>query len=554
MIEKRKVNIAVVEDNGMARINLRNHLLEMDFNMVNCFTHGRELKKDLKRRSYDLILMDFHLGDNKNGVEVIQDLQKEGLLKHSTCLVFITSDRLPMIIGQIVDIHPDDLVIKPYTIRTLKRTVNNALKINENLKAVLKLMDKQEYEDALFKLDDIVRENVLPKSRTHILKLRARLLLKVGKYAEASALYTKVLESSDKVIWAKWGLIHSQYLAGKIDISEELLQEMLGAHLTNDKACEWLARISIGNKEYVKAGEYIEQIKESSLSLAAAKLKAYLYQIQDKMDDAISLLERKREANRSVREKFAELSLELARCYLNVAESKAQNEREKSLQVARFLIGSAGRRTLDESMELKRSYMNVLAAILEGNVEKANELLENEEIGDLSSADVSTMTDAVKAWMEVGNELKAAQILFDCEDKLENIEDLTEKTMSTMLISKTEESVGERRPRALKFNKEGLVLHGNHQYEDAVDYFYQAYILFPKEPAFGLNLLQSLVEAKLPKHKNIKTLRVFNELDQRDLSEGNRERLDNIAQKIDQDRDMFIASEPPPENDFGDIL
>ncbi len=553
-MEKRKVNIAVVEDNGMARINLRNHLLEMDFNMVNCFTHGRELKKDLKGRAYDLILMDFHLGDNKNGVEVIQDLQKEGLLKYSTCLVFITSDRLPMIIGQIVDIHPDDLVIKPYTIRTLERTVNNALKINEHLKPVLKLMDKQEYEEALFKLDDIVRENVLPKSRTHLLKLRARLLLKLGKYEEASGLYTKVLESSDKVIWAKWGLIHSQYLAGEIDISEELLKDMLGAHLTNDKACEWLARISIGNKEYTKAEEYIEQIKESALSLAASKLKAYLYQIQDKMDDAINLLERKRQANRNIREKFAELSLELARCYLNVAESKPENEREKSLQVARFLIGSAGRRSLDESMELKRSYMNVLAAILEGNIEKANELLKNDEIDDLSGADVSTMTDAVKAWMGVGNELKAAQILFECEEKAEHLEDLTEKTMSSILIAKSEESVGERRPRALKFNKEGLELHGQHSYDEAVDYFYQAYILFPKEPAFGLNLLQSLVEAKLPKHKNIKTLRVFNELDQRELSDGNRDRLNNIAQKIEMERDLFIVSEPPPEDDFGDIL
>lgn len=553
-MEKRKVNIAVVEDNGMARINLRNHLLDMDFNMVNCFTHGRELKTDLKRRSYDLILMDFHLGDNKNGVEVIQDLQKAGLLKHSTCLVFITSDRLPMIIGQIVDIHPDDLVIKPYTIRTLKRTVNNALKINEHLKGVLNLMDQQEYEDALYKLDDIVRENVLPKSRTNLLKLRARLLLKLGKYEDAVILYTKVLESSEKIIWAKWGLIHARYLAGEIEISEELLQEMLGAHLTNDKACEWLARISIGNKEYTKAEEYIEQIKESALSLAASKLKAYLYQIQDKMDEAISLLERKREANRNIREKFAELSLELARCYLNVAEGKPENEREKSLQVARFLIGSAGRRTLDQSMELKRSYMNVLAAILEGNLEKANELLENDEIDDLTSADVSTMTDAVKAWMGVGNELKAAEILFECEEKLDKLEDLTEKTVSTMLITKTEESVGERRPRALKFNKEGLVLHGEDKYEDAVDYFYQAYILFPKEPAFGLNLLQSLVEAKMPKHKNVKTLRVFNELDKRDLSGGNRERLDNIVQKIDLNRDLFVASEPPPEDDFGDIL
>lgn len=553
-MEKRKVNIAVVEDNGMARINLRNHLMEMDFSGVNCFTHGRDLRKDLKQREYDLILMDFHLGDNKNGVEVIQDLQKEGLLKYSTCLVFITSDRLPMIIGQIVDIHPDDLVIKPYTIRTLERTINNALKINEYLKPVLKKMDEGEYEEGLYLLDDIVREDLLPKSRTHLLKLRARLLLKLGKFAEASNLYSKVLESSDKVIWAKWGLIHSQYLSGETDISEELLKEMLGAHLTNDKACEWLARISIGNKEYTKAEEYIEQIKESSLSLAASKLKAYLYQIQDKMDDAINLLERKRQANRNVREKFAELSLELARCYLSVAESKPENEREKSLQVARFLIGSAGRRTLEESLQIKRSYMNILAAILEGNTEKASELLANDEIEDLKSADISTMTDAVKAWMGVGNERKAAQILFECEEKMEHLEDLTEKTISSLLITKSEESVGARRPRALKFNKEGLELHGTHNYAEAVDYFYQAYILFPKEAAFGLNLLQSLVEAKLSRHKNIKTLRVFNELDARDLSEGNRERLTNIAHKIEADRDLFIASEPPPEDDFNDIL
>ena len=64
-MEKRKVNIAVVEDNGMARINLRNHLLEMDFNGVNCFSQGRDLKVDMKHRNYDLLLMDFHLGDNK---------------------------------------------------------------------------------------------------------------------------------------------------------------------------------------------------------------------------------------------------------------------------------------------------------------------------------------------------------------------------------------------------------------------------------------------------------------------------------------------------------
>ncbi|MCC2615836.1 response regulator [Aestuariibacter halophilus] len=552
-MEKHKVNIAVVEDNGMARTNLRNHLLEMDFEGVHCFTHGRELRRDLKRRRYDLVLMDFHLGDNKNGVEVIQDLQKEGLLKYSTCLVFITSDRLPMIIGQIVDIHPDDLVIKPYTIKTLGRTIFNALNINRTLRPVLRNMDEGDFEEALHQLDIIEEKELLPKSRTNLTKLRARLLLKLKRFSEASELYKSVLEQSDKVIWAKWGLIHAQYLAGETDISESMLQDMLGAHLTNDKACEWLARIAIGKKQYSRAEEYMEQIKEGALSLAAAKLKAYLYQIQDKMDEAISLLERRREASRHVREKFAELSLELARCYLSLAESRAMNERDKPLQVARFLIGSAGRRFVDDNLELKRHYMNILAAILEGNLERAHELLQKEEMTDLQEADVSTMSDAIRAWLGVGDEKKAAQILFDCEEKLQHIEDLTEKTMSSMMINKSEESLGARRPRALKFNKEGLSLHGAQRFDEAVDYFYQAYILFPKESAFGLNLLQSMVEARIARHKNIRTLRLYNELGARDLSEGNRQRLQDISVKIEQDRDAYVDADAPPADEFGEV-
>jgi DNA-binding response OmpR family regulator len=550
----RELNICVVEDNGMARLNLRNHLLEMGFPGVRVFSHGRELRADLKNRSCDLILMDFHLGDNKNGVEVIQDLQKEGLLKYSTCLIFITSDRLPMIIGQIVDIHPEDLVVKPYTIKTLERTINNALTINEYLKPVLEKMDNNNFPEALQELDNMIKRNEFPKSQTALTKMRARLLLKVGLYSEATQLYQSILKNSDKVIWAKWGLIHSRYLAGEIDLSEALLKEMLGAHLTNDKACEWLARISISKKEYITAEGYIEQIKESSLSLAAAKLKAYLFQIQDKMDDAIHLLERKREANRNVREKFAELSLELARCYLNVAEGKPSADRKKPLQVARFLIGSAGRKSLDENLELKRNYMNTLAMILEGNIEKATELLQKEGMENFTRADISTMTDAVQAFIGIGDDKKASEILLDCEQKLKNVEDLTEKTISTLLVEKGETNMGPRKDRALKFNKEGLEFYVEQRYDESIDYFYQAYILFPKESAFGINLLQSLVEAKRASHKNVKTLRVYNELEKRELSAGNKQRLNELGVKIQNNKNRFIVSEAVLDSDFGQLL
>ncbi|MCV2885233.1 response regulator [Aestuariibacter sp. AA17] len=547
-MEKRIVSIAVVEDNGMAQINIRNHLLAMEFNKVDCFSHGRELKSSMRRRHYDILLMDFHLGENKNGVEVVQDLKREGLLKETTSLVFITSDRMPMIIGQIVDIHPDDLVLKPYTINNLQRTVVNTLKVNLHLKSVHTLMDAKKYAEALEKLEELMFANKMPRAYNHMLKLKARLLIKLERFDEATLLYKNVLQSSDKIIWAKWGLIQSEFLAGRSELSEKILKGMLGTHLTNDKACEWLARISIDKKEFVKAEEYMEQIKESSLSVPATKLKAYLYQIQDKVEDAVGLLERRREASRSVKEKFAEYSLELARCYLKEAEDKPANERADSLQVARFLIGSAGRRTLEDGLDLKRSYMNVVAAILEGNMEKAENLLKQEGIDNFKKADVSTMTDAVKAWLAVGDELKASQILCESENKMLALEDFTEKTLSNMLISKSEENLGEKRPRALKFNKQGLELYNDHKVNESIDYFYQAYILFPEEPAFGLNLLQSLVEGKIPKHKEARTLRLFNDLSKRELSTGNKKRIEELGDKIEQHRDMFIVVEPAPKN------
>jgi CheY-like chemotaxis protein len=103
------VKVAVVEDNGTARTNIRNHLLDMGFSQISCFSNGRELKSNLKSQRLDLLLMDFHLGQNKNGVEVVQDLLKLKQITHSTCVMFITSDRLPLIIGQIVDVHPEAL-------------------------------------------------------------------------------------------------------------------------------------------------------------------------------------------------------------------------------------------------------------------------------------------------------------------------------------------------------------------------------------------------------------------------------------------------------------
>ncbi|GAC22470.1 response regulator receiver protein [Paraglaciecola mesophila KMM 241] len=533
------IKVAIVEDNGMARINLRNHLMEMGFSEIGCFSNGRELKAHARLRRIDLLLMDYHLGQNKNGVEVVQELQEQGLLKSSTSIIFITSDRLPMIVGQIVDVHPDALVIKPYTIRSIEKNISACLNFHHYLMPVFKLMDEDEFAHALDKLNYMLERNSRPRMRSQMVKLQARLLIKVKRFKEAASVYNDVLRSSDKIIWAKWGLIQSLYLDGQIKQSEDMLLALTGTQLTSDKAREWLARICIDANQYAQAEDHINAIREGEMSVSAARLKAYIYQAQERNDEAIQLLEKKRESNRGIRERYDELSLDLARCYLQEAEGKKANEREKTLQVAKFLIGSAGRKNLDQKLIIKKDFLYAAAAVMAGNIEKASELLNREGMDDMTDSDVLQMTDAISAWKGIGNDEKASEILALCKMRLSQLDDGNETTVANMQVVKREESIGERRPEAMKLNKTGLEHYIKHDYQKATQDFYQAYLLFPREVAFSLNLLQSLVEAEQGSYKTINTRQFLSELSRRQMAPNNQKRLEDIAKKVEKSPQIF---------------
>jgi DNA-binding NarL/FixJ family response regulator len=538
-----KVKVAVVEDNGMARTNIRNHLLDMGFSQISCFSNGRELKANLRNQKLDLLLMDFHLGQNKNGVEVIQDLQKQKKITHTTCVIFITSDRLPLIIGQIVDVHPEALVVKPYTISNLVKNISSCLNLHKYIMPVYEMMDEENYPQALVLLDHLLEQNTFPKKKSAMTKLRARLLTKLCRYAEAAEIYRSILQRSDKVIWAKWGLIQNLFLDEHIEESETLLRDLTRSELTSDKACEWLARISVNNNQYNKAENYMHQIREGELSIPAARLKAYIYQAQERGTEAITLLEKKRESNRSIRERYDEISLDLARCYIIEAELRSIHERSSDLQVAKYLIGAAGRKLSDPTLTIRKDYMFAMIAFLEGNVVKANEILSRPGMSELQDAEISTVTDAVQAWRNAGDNEKAKEFLKLSQDKLKGIEDGNEKTVSGILVAKGEDAIGERRPQALEFNKVGLQKYTDREYAAATDDFYRAYSLFPRELAFSLNLLQGLVDAELLSYKKVNTLEFLTELKNRDLNEGNKKRLEDIVSRITKKKDVyFIAS------------
>ncbi len=529
---KYKIKIAIVEDNATARLNLRSHLLSLGEFDIASYTNGKELRNGLRTIDFDLVVIDFHLGQTKNGVEWIQYLSEAKLIKPSTGIIFLTSDRLPQTISQILDIYPDVLIIKPYTIKTLHASITHYLNVRTKIKPALDFLDNEQSNLALNFIDKTLQNGLDKRASTDFIKLKGQLLIKEQRFAESAELYGAILARSSNVLWAHWGLIKSEFLSGQWRHCQDMLDGLIGEQLTKDKAYEWMACVEIGKENYALAEKILDNIKENELTIPATKLKVLAYKMQGRSEEAIRLLEKKRQSNFTVKERFDEYTIELARYHLQIAENTEANERAETLHTAKCLIGNASRSILDRQTQHQRDFMLALASILEGDKQRAEKILLDKTVGDATNAKLATMVDAIKVWFGLGMEENAREVWNEVDRKLSAKDDQIDLILGDNLILETERALGLSEEKAKRVNDQGMVHYLGNQVNDAIELFYKARQLNPGVPAFTLNLLQCLSDIKKAEYKDQKTLTLVDELSDKTLSQSNRKRYDLILKKI----------------------
>ncbi|MCW8092214.1 response regulator [Alteromonas sp. ASW11-130] len=541
--------LAIVEDNATARGNLRSHILPLGQFEISSFSNGTELKSALKKQNFELILMDFHLGQSKTGVEWVQELRQSRFIKPSTGIIFITSDRMPQTIGQIIDMHPDMLIIKPYTIATITRSILHYLDYREYVSSALFSLDNDDPRDAVVKLTSLMRKTLPSKIKTDVQKLKARLLIEAGQIKLARNLYDMVLEKSDKVLWAQWGKIKCQYADGDWHHCTEQLQSMVNTNLAKDKAFEWLAGLSFEQQNWPQAEYFLDQIKVSDLSVQATKLKSISYQKQDKVIEGIDLLQRKREVNRTARDKFNEFTFELASFYLNIAEDQPQSNRAESVMQAKRLVGVAGRNQGDLQLIQKRDFLLAYSALLEGDEEKAKHYISGDNMQVFFRTDPPTLLTAAKVYNGLGDKERAKNLVVMAHQRNQNLMSIAEQVSNKDAIYSGELSMGIAEERAAELNEQGTIMFVDKKYSNAMEKFYLASQLMPDIAAFPLNLLQCMVEAKQPVYRRctvpglIATLETMNQ-----MSAANKKRFEQLQQAVAKKKQLFMQPLPDMDN------
>ena len=521
--------IAIVEDNATARTTLRGHLMSIANLSISSFASGIELKAALKKQNFELLLMDYHLGHGKTGVEWIQNLRKTGFIRPSTGIIFLTSDRSPQSIGRIMDLQPDILLIKPYTIASLTRQINHYLSFREFVKNVLHALDNKRLDRALSIVRAKISEGIPPRLVADIRKLYARLLVENGDLQRALSIYDDVLTRSDKVLWAQWGKVKCQYASGQWPYCKSHLSQMVNSSLARDKAFEWLASISFEQNAYDQVEKYLNEIKFSELSLPAAKLKTIAYHKQDRVIEAIDLLQKKRAMHRSAKDRFNDFTFELAEFYLFLAQESPETNRQESLSQARKLVGIAGRSQGDPQTLQKRDYLLAFSAVLDGDLEKAAHLLENDYIDNYLRTEPSILVIAAKVHHSLGDERKAGELLLMAKHKNAELQAISEQVMNDELIFSGGERLGLNHDQAVSINETGTQLFIEGLFNKAMGHFYDAFQLSPDTAAFGLNLLQCMIEADIGVYRKYNIRQLLDEITSLSMNDINKARLEQLT-------------------------
>jgi len=120
----KKKTALVIDDYPDMRGSIRRML--DSFGIIRCDTasNGEEAILKCEKNTYDVILADYNLGENKNGQQVLEELRYKNLLKNTAIYMMITAETTKDVVFGAFEYQADDYLTKPFTQGVLQKRLD----------------------------------------------------------------------------------------------------------------------------------------------------------------------------------------------------------------------------------------------------------------------------------------------------------------------------------------------------------------------------------------------------------------------------------------------
>ena len=139
---------------------------------------------------------------------------------------------------------------------------------------------------------------------------------------------------------------------------------------------------------------------------------------------------------------------------------------------------------------------------------------------------------AAKVHHSLGDERRAGELLLMAKQKNSDIQGISEQVMNEESIFSGGERLGLNHEHAVAINDTGTQLFIDGLYAQAMKHFYDAFQLSPATAAFGLNLLQCMIEADTAVYRRFNIHQLLDTLSELALSESNTARLAQLTLSV----------------------
>ncbi|ROO77092.1 response regulator [Vibrio crassostreae] len=239
-----KLKVLILDDSNVVLSSMRGMLSKIGFNEKSIF-FSQSPKTGIsiaKREVFDLVICDYNFYSTLDGKQVFEEMKHFDCLKSDALFVVITGDSSLETVNALVELEPDDYLLKPFNQSFLKTRVIQGLKRKQAMKDIYVARALGDFSQGIVACDQILP--FFPSYYTHIMREKGRFLRLMLLWEQAQSFYSELSASNDSD-WVKLGMSNSMKNLGEINKARKVVESILERNPNNVSALKEIASIEV---------------------------------------------------------------------------------------------------------------------------------------------------------------------------------------------------------------------------------------------------------------------------------------------------------------------
>lgn len=489
-------SILLIDDQPLALSYMKQSLESLGFSDISIAENAKMALGLCQEHTFNLVLCSFNLGKLKDGYQLYEELKTKRLIKNICGFIFISAETDTSLVHSVIELQPDDFLAKPFSLKVFGERIVKLLKRKQALAQIYDFIDVGNDSKALRYVNEILADSSKNHLSPILLKLRGELLLRLKRTAEAIDFFKSVL-NIQKFTWARVGLVEAYIQNSEFTQAKNILEVMLTKPETRLVGYHLLGKLELFLENYQQAQHY--------LSLASKLAPRNI----ERQEDLIILSKYNHDHEKHFRVnkelvKYAKHSMhDKPDIYLNLA--RAGIDYALTLDQA-DIVNRLTRQSNECLSELRKQFpdskaqeqidvINARIHYLKDERSKAIALVEQLEDQPIIRS-VDDTLDKAKAFHELGMHHKANQLFAKLTEHCGKYQ--SDNAPLNAYLKQELQERDEIRHSPKELNNNAVHSYEKGKYEEALNYFTQAFRIMPKNTNIALNLLQVMLDTKHP--------------------------------------------------------